>query len=274
MSNNKTYSIGQIAKRAEVSTSLLRYYEKEGLLKPIGRTEAGYRLYNSEAIRDLRFIRKAQRYGFSLNDIKLMRGLNSNDKKPSIGDIAEKRFVEIERRVTEMLVLRHELEMFLDDITEKIESSSTPEVAKKYKILIEEVCSHNHIDRKQSSLKKLSKRLGCKLASEEWENLFHDLRGQHVHVWQETDKGYSVLYSNTNNAIIEALKRLAAGENNCEAHSEPEVISSEGGILFRAKGHNAFLFAQLFLAIDSATTCFRLVKSLYILRTLRQFLFY
>ena len=118
----KTLTIGELAKRGNVATSLLRYYEKEGLLEPVGRTEAGYRLYAPDAIRHLRFIRKAQRYGFSLNDIKLMRGAAHEDgtSSHSIRDIAEQRFVDIERRVTEMLVLRHELEMFLDDITEQI----------------------------------------------------------------------------------------------------------------------------------------------------------
>ena len=67
-----TLTIGQLAKRGKVSTSLLRYYEKEGLLEPVGRTAAGYRLYSPDSVRHLRFIRKAQRYGFSLNDIKLM----------------------------------------------------------------------------------------------------------------------------------------------------------------------------------------------------------
>ena len=65
-------TIGELAKRANVSTSLLRYYEKENLLRPAGRTEAGYRLYSPDAERRLRFIRSAQRYGFSLNDIRLI----------------------------------------------------------------------------------------------------------------------------------------------------------------------------------------------------------
>ncbi len=254
MAAEKTMTIGELAKRGNVATSLLRYYEKEGLLEPIGRTDAGYRLYAPDAIRHLRFIRKAQRYGFSLNDIKLMRGA-AHDKgasSHSIRDIAEQRFVDIERRVTEMLVLRHELEMFLDDITEQIGRTAGPTVAEQYRELMEEVCGHTHADRKQSSLQKLSQRLGCNIASAEWEDLFEDLRGRHVHVWREDDEGYSALYSSTDPAVVKALERLAEGESGCEAHSAPEVVAAEGGILFRARGPNAFLFAQLFLALESA----------------------
>jgi DNA-binding transcriptional MerR regulator len=256
MSSHKILTIGELAKRGNVATSLLRYYEKEGLLEPVGRTDAGYRLYAPDAVRHLRFIRKAQRYGFSLNDIKLMRGAahDAGASSHSIRDIAEQRFVDIERRVTEMLVLRHELEMFLDDIADQIGQTAGPTVAEQYRQLMEEVCGHDHADRKQSSLQKLSERLGCNLASAEWESLFADLRGQHVHIWREDDQGYSALYANTDNRIVQALERLAASETNCEAHSEPEVVSAEGGILFRARGANAFLFAQLFLALESTVT--------------------
>jgi len=58
-----TLTIGELAKQGSVATSLLRYYEKEGLLEPVGRTAAGYRLYSHDSVRHLRFIRKAQRYG-------------------------------------------------------------------------------------------------------------------------------------------------------------------------------------------------------------------
>ena len=64
-------TIGVLAKRANVATSLLRYYEKEKLLIPSGRTDSGYRIYSPDAERTLRFIRSAQRYGFSLNDFKM-----------------------------------------------------------------------------------------------------------------------------------------------------------------------------------------------------------
>ena len=99
----QTLTIGELAKRGNVATSLLRYYEKEGLLEPVGRTESGYRLYAPDAVRHLRFIRRAQRYGFSLNDIKLMRGAAHDEDRSShdIRLIAEKRFLEIEKRVTE-----------------------------------------------------------------------------------------------------------------------------------------------------------------------------
>lgn len=54
-------------------------------------------------------------------------------------------------------------------------------------------------------------------------------------------------------ADVEAgLRRLAASEADCHAHVEPRVTAAAEGYLFQAKGPNAFLFAQLFLALESA----------------------
>ncbi|WP_101757813.1 MerR family transcriptional regulator [Oceanicoccus sp. KOV_DT_Chl] len=245
-------TIGELAKRGNVATSLLRYYEKEKLLVPSGRTESGYRLYSNEAERTLRFIRSAQRYGFSLKDIKLIVGVNKDDSHhgEEIINIAEQRFLEIERRVTEMLVLRHELELFLDDLTVQVDNSAGIEVGEHYRQLVENVCGHDHHEKNQSSLSKLVARLHCNLASDEWESVFSQLRGKHLHIWRDDDT-YSIQFSDNSKAVKQALEKIAAGEHDCEAHLQPEVSPADGGYLFRAKGENAFLYAQLFLALES-----------------------
>ena len=62
-------TIGSLAKRAKVNLQTLRYYEQCGLLAPIRRASSGYRLYNDESLRRMKFIRHAQAYGFSLKEI-------------------------------------------------------------------------------------------------------------------------------------------------------------------------------------------------------------
>ncbi len=251
MSNN-TLTIGQLATRASVSTSLLRYYEKERLLLPSGRSAAGYRLYTPECEQRLRFIRSAQRYGFSLEDIRLILGAGDDqpDSAEDIRHIAEQRFLDIERRVTEMLVLRHELELFLQDVAAQLDRSVGESSGEQYRRLLEQACGHEH-SHQPSSLQNLVERLGCSLASAEWDVLFADLREQHVHIWREDD-GYAVLFSEPDETLERALQRLAAAESECAVHREPEVSTADAGIIFRARGDNAFLFAQLFLALESA----------------------
>lgn len=242
-------TIGELAKRANVSTSLLRYYEREQLLEPAGRTAAGYRLYAPAAERTLRFIRSAQRYGFSLNDIKLILG-RAGDGETDLRNLAEQRFMDIEQRVTEMLVLRHELELFLDDVATHLDRSVGEATGEQYRELLERACGHEHGHSQASSLQKLTQRLGCNLASAEWAPLFKGLRGRHLHIWRDED-GYSVLFSDPDPSLEKALQRLAQAESGCEAHLEPEISAEDGGLVFRARGENAFLFAQLFLALEA-----------------------
>lgn len=245
-------TIGELAKRGNVATSLLRYYEKEGLLTPSGRTAAGYRIYARDSLKHLLFIRKAQRYGFSLKDIKMMRGTaHKGEDARNIRDIAELRFLDIERRVTEMLVLRHELELFLEDVTEQIGETAGPDVALQYRQLMEQVCGHDQHDQRQSPMQRLTSRLGCNLAKKEWEKLLRDLRGEHVHIWKDENDGYSILYVNATTKVCKALEKLAASEASCGAHMTPEVAPADDGIMFRARGDNAFLFAQLFLTLEA-----------------------
>lgn len=63
------YTIGKIATLAGVSADTLRYYEKEQLIRPASKSAAGYRLYNDDAVRRIRFIKHAQQCGFTLSDI-------------------------------------------------------------------------------------------------------------------------------------------------------------------------------------------------------------
>lgn len=69
MSRDERYLIGELAERAGVNRETLRYYERRGLLKPARRTESGYRVYDRESAARLSFIKRAQGFGFSLDEI-------------------------------------------------------------------------------------------------------------------------------------------------------------------------------------------------------------
>ena len=65
----ETYTIGQVAGRSGFPASTLRYYEQHGLLEPVGRTDAGYRLYDDRSLARLGFIDRAKQLGCSLEEI-------------------------------------------------------------------------------------------------------------------------------------------------------------------------------------------------------------
>ena len=249
----KLMTIGQLASRTGVSTSLLRYYEKEDLILPTDYSEAGYRLYAEEVQKTVTFIKMAKRYGFSLSDIKSILGTKQDGTLDGaeIMSMAEQRFMDIERRVTEMLVLRHELELFLVDLASQLDRNAGTKPSKNYRDLVEQVCGHDVTMQPKSSLQMLTERIGCNLAHSEWEELFKDLRGQHVHIWRDDDM-YTIHMSPTTSKVMKALTRLAESESECDAHAQPQVIKSDDVIQFIAKGDNAFLYAKLFLALEAA----------------------
>lgn len=64
------FQIGELAKRCKVTADTLRFYEKNQLIKPAGRSESGYRLYNEDNQRQVSFILKAKELGLSLDEIR------------------------------------------------------------------------------------------------------------------------------------------------------------------------------------------------------------
>ena len=73
-------TIGKLALCSGVTTDTVRYYEKQGLLAAATKTDAGYRLFDEQAIRRLHFIRQAQHCGFSLVEIRELLALKESDK--------------------------------------------------------------------------------------------------------------------------------------------------------------------------------------------------
>ena len=69
------YTIGEIARRSGFSASALRYYEDIGLVDPSSRTDAGYRLYDDEALTRLAFIARAKQLGCSLEEVTDLAGI-------------------------------------------------------------------------------------------------------------------------------------------------------------------------------------------------------
>jgi MerR family transcriptional regulator, redox-sensitive transcriptional activator SoxR len=67
--SKRLLTVGEVAARAGVATSALRFYEDEGLIVS-ERNEAGHRRYHADVLRRVAFIRTAQLVGLSLADIR------------------------------------------------------------------------------------------------------------------------------------------------------------------------------------------------------------
>jgi len=73
-------TIGRLAKEAQVNVQTIRYYERRGLLRDPERTASNYRVYGRDTLRRVRFIKRAQDLGFTLNEIKELLELRASPR--------------------------------------------------------------------------------------------------------------------------------------------------------------------------------------------------
>lgn len=245
-------TIGRLARRAGIRPSTLRYYEAEGLLAPTERTEAGYRLYDPAAEQTLHLIQRAQRLGFSLSDIRALLKDYRDEASDSrlIVSIAENRFIELTRQLTGLLVLRHEMELFLRDLRDALHEQPTQTTRTLFDHLLDRVCANPSSGTSAGfMLDWLIEQTGCSLGALDRQHVLKALMGKHIHIWQEDDS-YRILVAGSRPDVETALRELAQLEAQCHAHSTPQLEHNEEGFLFTVSGEHAFLFAQLFLALE------------------------
>jgi MerR family redox-sensitive transcriptional activator SoxR len=87
--------IGEVASRAGVNTSLIRYYERIGLLSPAVRV-SGQRRYEEPVLRRLAVIDVAQRAGLSLDEIRGLLEIGTDPLSVRLQDLARSKLPEIE----------------------------------------------------------------------------------------------------------------------------------------------------------------------------------
>jgi MerR family Zn(II)-responsive transcriptional regulator of zntA len=81
--------IGELAALAKVSRDTLRFYEKQGLITPSNRNDAGYRLYSETNVHCVSFILSAKEVGFTLNEIHQLLQLEVTKDKKSCHDVKQ-----------------------------------------------------------------------------------------------------------------------------------------------------------------------------------------
>ena len=106
-------NIGQAADASGVSAKMIRYYEKTGLIEPADRTASGYRVYTSNDIHTLQFIRRARDLGFSVPQIQNLLALWHNRERSSadVRALAVEHIEELSEKVSQLeqmiATLRH-----------------------------------------------------------------------------------------------------------------------------------------------------------------------
>ena len=103
--------IGQIAAEADVNVQTLRYYERRGILPEPDRSPSGYRAYPEETVQIIRFIKRAQDLGFTLDEIEALLQLRKNRRRScrKVRTLAEAKLADVDEKLRRLRKLRRAL---------------------------------------------------------------------------------------------------------------------------------------------------------------------
>lgn len=110
----ESLGIGALAKRGGVGIDTVRYYERSGLLNPKTRLASGYRRYSAAEVARLRFIRRAQALGFTLNEIRELLALSSRRDVARVKRAAQQKVSDVEQRIASLQRIREGLVSLID----------------------------------------------------------------------------------------------------------------------------------------------------------------
>jgi MerR family mercuric resistance operon transcriptional regulator len=114
-------TIKELAKLTETSTETIRYYEKIGIIPKPKRLENGYRSYDKAYIIKIKFIIKAKKLGFTLQEIKQLFS-NALDPEATCNDIADIALAKIEQ-IDQQIYELNKMKELLNSVSIKCEPS-------------------------------------------------------------------------------------------------------------------------------------------------------
>lgn len=105
----ESMGIGTLAKRAGVGIDTVRYYERSGLLAPSRRLASGYRRYTALELARLRFIRRAQALGFTLNEVRDLLALSAKRDVARVKRSAQAKLEDVDAKIAALQKIREGL---------------------------------------------------------------------------------------------------------------------------------------------------------------------
>ncbi len=123
---DKKITIGKAAAAADVNVETIRFYQRRGLLAEPPKTSGSFRYYDDAAIERVRFIKRAQTLGFSLEEIMGLLALQQSNACKQTHDAAVLKLQLVEERIKDLSRIRTTLKALIQQCETGTSAVSCP----------------------------------------------------------------------------------------------------------------------------------------------------
>ena len=106
-------TIGGLADEAGVNVETIRYYQRRGLMSEPDKPTHGYRRYDATTVKRVRFIKRAQALGFTLEEIGGLLELDEAHACAETRELASHKLQTIETKLADLVAMRKALTALL-----------------------------------------------------------------------------------------------------------------------------------------------------------------
>lgn len=114
-SRHRPFTVRELARQLGLRPSAVRYYERCRIIPPAQRLPNDYRVYDAKTLRTLSFVRRAQIFGMSLDNVSELMRLAEDGRTPCerVRQLARQHLKEIDQTVRDLEALKGQLELLL-----------------------------------------------------------------------------------------------------------------------------------------------------------------
>ena len=118
------FTISQLAEEFDISTRTIRFYEEKGLIAP-RRSKGNQRIYAKRDRARLKLILRGKRFGYSLDEISEMMGMNDIDMNEADQikkalEFGERKLLEIQTHVEELNLLEQDIRSVKEKLIKRL----------------------------------------------------------------------------------------------------------------------------------------------------------
>lgn len=111
--SNDQLTIGALAKACGINVESIRYYHRIGLLPTPARDLGSIRRYTDDSLKRVHFIKRAQRLGFSLDEVALLLGLADGEHCAETKSIAQRKLKLVEEKLSDLAAIQTALKRLI-----------------------------------------------------------------------------------------------------------------------------------------------------------------